>query len=256
MIDANRELERKLASLNLQDDISSPLDVLVSRLKNKISDLESSLILAGECKEKQTNEINKLALQLEYSRAQHDDEIRSLRESRDHLLSLVKQKVSDETINIQAALTESRSSNSSLLTSLEGLERRLYSVGDESRRNQQLLDAKEKMNEDLMHRLSESNRVFTERISTLAGLVRDQALEIESLRQERTRMELRLGDLQNEGNHLRSAAEQSKVSAGHMSDLQAELDSRAREIDNLTAENRRLRFMGMHFLHRHIDAVS
>jgi hypothetical protein len=235
---------------------SSPeLNALVLRFKCRINELEQSLVLAEECKERLTNEINKLSLQLEYSSAGHEDEIRSLRESRELALRQLKHKVSDETEDLQAALTESKSTNTSLLTSIEGLERRLYSIGDEASRNDQLRCMEERINHNLMNRLGENKRAFIDRICTLSGLVRDQALELESLHRERTRMELMIKDLERDVAHLHNINEQSTVSSAHTSDLQKELDSRAGEIDRLTEENRRLRLMGMHFLHRHIDSV-
>lgn len=241
-----REFER----LQTSSDLGRSLSVVITEMKTRIKELDSSL---GQSREENGNlvdQVDNLKLRLDRSEHAHADDTTSMQQSIDLLTSQLKLKDSESSNTLSLSLQEAKLSNEKLLVNMSSLERKVHSCELVIAQDVASLRMKDSLISDLKQQCMESSKTFQANIHVMESEMKEKSIELETMRLENFRHELRIAGLEQDLLHSRT--ERSGLQLQLSSHEKAKQNSACymKELEDLQSENNRLKALNMKIISR------
>jgi chromosome segregation ATPase len=239
LLSDNEALTNQVSRQLAEGKISETFADKVEGSHKRILKLEELLSQAESEKNSQTSEVTKLKLQLDYVKAQHQDERRMLEETSNRVRIELNRYNSEHRRSTDLLQAETRRSESKLVDAMAACASQVNDLKSNIERLEKIIKMKDRMLAGLSSKLDEASSVFAEKVSNLSRLLTEQTHETESLRHANTQLELKLFNM----------VESRSGPNGEFEDLKSELEKQK-------SDNMKLRMLSMQFLHRHIESVQ
>lgn len=211
----------------------------ITGLKTRAADLECCLSEVEKQNANLKSEIEAQKIQVDFKQQEFDMETKTLRDSVDLLRSQIKQKESEEMASLATSLSEAHRLSEKQAIMVSALERKVHALEIELARNLETLWSKDQIIMDLKKHLEESTKSFSIRMGYLNDEMRGKDLELDAIQLTKSRLDLRVVNLENEVDSLKRDRER-------MSELEAQL----KDIEKLRIENKQLRTINIKVLQR------